>query len=120
MNARDLPDVRDSESLFIEAERRFPSPESVQLYRDASESIDCVVDSYEEPVTSFAANLKYSYTRSLIRLLQQIEAKDICLLYEYIIFLLFQTEKEILQIKNREPSLLALLKESVIRFCKQS
>lgn len=119
MNIRDLSEVRDSENYLLKAEKYFPSIESVQLYKDALELLDCVPDSCDKQISLFVANLKYSYARSLITRLKRINTKDFNIFCQYLSVTLFQMRKELDQMEYNEPSLYAIFKESVVRFRPQ-
>ncbi|MEO7149090.1 MAG: hypothetical protein ABIY40_04040 [Rhodanobacteraceae bacterium] len=67
MNARDIPEIKEAEALLRKAELTFPSFESSQLFKEASEILNDFLQEEDrgEQVSAFVGNLKHSYAHLL-------------------------------------------------------
>lgn len=107
MNPREIQNIKEAEELLKGAESNFPSERSASDFKEAflllADYVD--VNQPEERIKTFVANLKYSYARTILAKLVQIQDEEFDLFIHYIIVLFVSAKAEFEDLRKTHPDL---------------
>lgn len=121
MSPRDIPEIREAEAELRKAEASFPSRESAEMFKDAFESLDDFAELSEPSpeVVRFIDNLKLSYTRTIVKHLNQIDTQDFDHYVYYTIIVFVRMRATLDKLSAMDPEISRMLAECKVRFRPQ-
>jgi hypothetical protein len=121
MNPRNVPDIKKADQLLVRAELAFPSEKSAQDFKEAFEILNDYVEleTPDEATRSFIANLKFSYARTVLRRLSEVQTKDIGVFVHYLILLFVNLKSEFEAVIDSYPDINTSYEECKQRFRPQ-
>lgn len=121
MSPRDIPEIREAEAELRKAEESFPSRESAEMFKDAFEAFDDFVElsSPSAEVGRFIENLKLSYTRTIVKHLNQIDTKNFDQYIHYTIVLFLRMQATLDKLSAMDPEINTMFDECKVKFRPQ-